>query len=212
MTSACARGPFERLGRVRELGGLVAGLLEEPCAARFGLAHLGRGVAVRARQDVLGLGPRRVRDLGALPFGLPANARDLGLLLFQVHLCLANLLLGALDLLRRGLLRVALDGVRELGRRPDEMERIHAHRVATRLGDAAAGSSLENAEVRLERGHVAAKGIERLLDALAVKPVRRARKVLDPQKRRQAGFLRASWFLRRTSGRFSPQLKRLEAV
>jgi len=92
------------------------------------------------------------------------------------------------------------------------MERIHAHRVATRLGDAAAGSSLENAEVRLERGHVAAKGIERLLDALAVKPVRRARKVLDPQKRRQAGFLRASWFLRRTSGRFSPQLKRLEAV
>ena len=151
--------PLERLldlgpGRVRELGGLVARLLEEPCAARLRLPHLGRRVAVGVRKDLAGLGPRLIHDLGALPLGLLADPSDLGLLLLEVHLRLADLLLGDRDLLRRGLLGVALDRVGELGGGADQVERVHPDRMPARLGDAAPRRGLEHAQVRLERGHV----------------------------------------------------------
>ena len=56
-------GPLERLldlgaGGVRQLGRLVAGLLEETVAARLGVMELGAGIPVRLRQDLARLGLR----------------------------------------------------------------------------------------------------------------------------------------------------------
>ena len=93
----------------------MARLLEQPVAARLGLAQLARRVGVRLRQEVAGLGLRGVDDLGALALRLGAVALDLGLALLQLALLRAHLLLGALQLRCRRGLRVALERVGELG-------------------------------------------------------------------------------------------------
>ena len=108
--------------------------------AALGLAQLGGRVAVGLREDLARLVAGGVQDLGALPLGLLADARDLGLLLLELHLLLADLLLGAADLLRGRLLGVALDRVGELGGGAHEVQRVHADRVARRLGDGAASA------------------------------------------------------------------------
>ena len=93
--------PLERLldlgpRRVRELGRLVARLLEQPCAARLGLAELLRGVAVaRSASSCARLVAGRVQDLGALALALGAVALELGLALLQLALAPPDLLLGA---------------------------------------------------------------------------------------------------------------------
>ena len=61
-----------------------------------------------------------------------------------------ELLLGASKLRCRCILCVALNGVRELGRSANEVQRVHAHGVAARLhGAAALAGRLQHAELRL---------------------------------------------------------------
>ena len=84
-------GPFERLldlgtRGVRQLGRLVARLLEQPGALRLGFVELGRRVAVRIREQLARLGLRGVDDLVALALALVAEALDLALALLQVAL------------------------------------------------------------------------------------------------------------------------------
>ena len=169
MTSACARAhsrvcSTSARAAFVELGRLVPRLLEQPGALRLGVAELLARVAVGLREDLARLVAGRVQDLAPLALGLLADARDLGLALLELHLRLANLLLGLADLLGGGLLRVALDRVRELGGRADEVQRVHADRVARRLGDRATRRGLQHAQLRLERGHMPAEGVEGLLD------------------------------------------------
>ena len=76
----CAR-PVERLvdlgpGGVRELGRLVARLLEQAGAARLGLADLGGRVAVRVREQLARLVLGVVHDLVALALAVVAEALD----------------------------------------------------------------------------------------------------------------------------------------
>src|SRR5215211_7755636 len=90
-------------------------LLEEAGALRLGVAELLTRVAIGLRENLARLGSGRVQDLSALALGFLTDARDLCLALLQLHLRLANLLLGLPDLLGRSFLRVALDRVGELG-------------------------------------------------------------------------------------------------
>ena len=176
--------PLERLldlgpGGVRELRGLVARLLGETVSAALGLAQLGGRVAVCLREDLAGLLARGAEDLGALPLGFLADARDLGLLLLELHLLLADLLLGAADLLRSRVLGIPLDRVGELGRGAHDVQRVHADCVARGLRDGALRRGLEDAQVGLEGRDMAPEGVERLLDLGAIEAVRCARKVLE---------------------------------
>jgi len=98
----CAR-PFERLldlgaGGVRELGRLVARLLEEAVALGLGLLQLAGGVGVRLRQQLARLVPGRVQQLRALSLALLAVALDLCLAILQVVLAAADLFLGLAEL------------------------------------------------------------------------------------------------------------------
>src|SRR5207248_4888750 len=75
-------GPFERLldlgaRGIRELGRLVAGLLEQPAALRLGLTQLLRRVAVCIREQLPGLVAGVVQQLRPLPVALLAVALDL---------------------------------------------------------------------------------------------------------------------------------------
>ena len=188
--SGLRAGPLERLldlgaGRVRQLRRLVAGLLEQPVAARLGLAQLARRVGVRLREQVAGLALGGGHDLGALALRLGAVALDLGLALLQLVLLRAHLFLGALELRRRGGLRVALEHVGELGGGADEVQRVHAHRVAGRLDVRGRPRGLQDAELRLQLSRVAAEGVERLANALLVVPLAGALKLLDGREGRQ---------------------------
>ena len=116
---------------------------------------------------------------------LLADALDLGLLLRDRHLALANLLLAARDLLDRGLLGVALDRVGELGGGAHQVERVHAHGVARRLGRRAARRGLEHAQLRLQRSDVTAVCLERLLDPARGHTVGCEGKILCLRERRQ---------------------------
>src|SRR5829696_165706 len=195
-------GPLESLldlgaGGVRQPGRLVARLLEEPVAARLGVVELRARVAVRLRQDLARLVSRGIEDLAALALGLLANACDLGLALLQVHLRLADLLLGLADLLGGRFLRVALDRVRELGRRANEVQGVHADGMPRRLGDRAARRGLQDSQLRLERGYMPAERIEGLTDLFAVEALARARDVLQPRQGCEGMPSRATWILTR---------------
>ena len=141
-------------------------LLEQPVAARLGLALLACGLGLRLRQEVARLRLRRVHDLGALTLRFGAVALDLGLALLQLALLRAHLLLGPLQLRRRRRLCVPLERVGELGRGADQVERVHPHGVAGRLDVRGLARSLEHPQLRLELSGVAPEGVERLADAL----------------------------------------------
>ena len=100
---------------------------------RLGLLQLGGRVGMRLREELARLVPRCVQHLGALALALLAVALDLGLALLQLDLPAAHLLLGPAELSGRGVLRVALERVGELGGGADEMERVHPDRVPGRL-------------------------------------------------------------------------------
>ena len=163
----------------------MARLLEQPVAARLGLAQLARRVGVRLREQVACLALGGGHDLGALALGLGAVALDLGLALLQLVLLLAHLLLRALELGRGGGLGVALEHVGELGGGADQVQRVHAHGVAGRLDVRGRPRGLEDAELRLQLGGVAAEGVERLAHALLVVALAGALKLLDGRERRQ---------------------------
>jgi hypothetical protein len=177
--------PLERLldlgpRRVRKFGRLMTRLLEEPRAGSLRLSKLLRGVAVRLRQDLARFGPSGVQDLDALSLRFLADPRDLCLAGLQIDLALANLLLGAPDLLRGGLLRVTLDRVRELGRRSDDVKGVHPNGVACRLrGRGTPRRRLEHTKLRLKGRCVAAERVERLLDAGSFVALLGNGKVLD---------------------------------
>ena len=111
----------------------MARLLEEPRALRLGLAQLGRRLRVRARDDLVRLLLGRGENLLPLPLRLVAIALDVRLLRLELALAPPDLLLRARELRGRGALRVALERVRELRRRADEVERVRADGVAGRL-------------------------------------------------------------------------------
>ena len=104
--SLCAR-PLERLldlgpRRVRQLGGLVASLLEQPGATRLCLAELLARLTVRVGDELPGLVAGRGQDLVPLALALLAEPLDVALALLDVLLALAHFLLGALKLRCRG--------------------------------------------------------------------------------------------------------------
>jgi hypothetical protein len=164
----------------------VAGLLEQAVAAGLGLAKLTGGVGVRLRQELAGLGLRRVDDLGALALGLGPVALDLGLALLQLELLRAHFLLGPLHLRRGRGLRVALERIGELRRRSDQMKRVHADRMTGGLDVGGLARRLQHAQLRLQLGGVAAERVERLADAGLVVAVARALELLQARKRGQS--------------------------
>ena len=197
-------GPLQRLldlgaSGVRELGRLMACLLDEPRGARLGLANLLGHVALCVLEQLARLVPGCVRDLCPLALRLLAVALDLGLAVLQLVLTPRDLFLGPRQLVRGRLLRVALERVGELGGGADQVEGVHADRVTGRL-DAATGPArgLKDAELRLELGRVAAERIERVPNPVRVVAAARSlREVLHPGQRRQcrrcgraAGILR----------------------
>src|SRR5207253_9225263 len=122
--------PLERLldlgpRRVRQLCRLVTRLLEEPRPACLGLAELLRRLGVRPREELARLLVRRAEDLGPLPLAVRAIALDVGLLGLELALAAPDLLLGAPELGGGRGLRVALERVRELRGRADQVERVH---------------------------------------------------------------------------------------
>ena len=196
-------GPLERLldfgaGGVRELGRLMACLLDEPGGARLGLANLLGHVALCVLEQLARLVPGGVRDLGPLALGLLAVALDLGLAVLQLALAPRDLFLRSRQLIRGRLLGVALERVGELGGRADQVEGVHADGVAGRLDAAGPARGLKDAELRLELGGVAAERIERVPNPVRVVAAARSlREVLHPRQRRQcrrcgraAGILR----------------------
>src|SRR5258706_248120 len=92
--SGAVRAGPSAAGGVRELGGLVARLLEEPVALRLCLLQLARGVCVRLREQLARLVTRRVQQLAALALALLAVALEVALALLQVGLAAAHFLLG----------------------------------------------------------------------------------------------------------------------
>ena len=169
--------PLERLldlgaGGVRQLGRLVARLLEHPVSARLRFTELLRCLAVRVCEQFPDLVPRAVQQLRTLTLALLAVALDLCLALLDPAAAAADLLLRLLELRLRRLLRVTLDGVCELGRGADQMQRVHPYRVARRLDllPASARRSLQNAKLRLELCVVPAERLERLRHAIRVVP------------------------------------------
>src|SRR2546430_3262360 len=76
--------------RVRELGRLVARLLEQARGARFGLFDLLRGLLLRFLRRLPGLGLRGVQHLGPLALALAAEALDLGLAVLQLEIGTAH--------------------------------------------------------------------------------------------------------------------------
>ena len=188
--------PLERLldlgaGGVRELGRLVARLLEQPGAARLGLVQGSRRVAVRVRKQLARLALRGVQDLVALALALLAEALDLPLLLLQLALAARDLDLGAAELRGGRGLRVPLECVGELGGRTDEMQRVHPHRVTRGIDAGRLPGRLQHAELRLQLQRVAAEGVERLADAVGLeRALLGLRQVLQARKRGERGLLR----------------------
>ncbi len=187
--------PLERLldlgaDRVRELGRLVARLLEQPRRSSLGLRDLLRRLLLGLLQRLAGLALGGVHHLGALALALLAIAVDLALPLLEVALAPGHLFLGAAKLRGRSRLRVALDRVGHLGGGPDHVQRIHADGVPGRLDLAALPGGLEHAKLNLELRRVPAERLERLTHLLAVESVRRAREILHPWQRRQCRSLR----------------------
>jgi hypothetical protein len=182
--------PLERLldlgaGCVRELGGLVARLLEEAAPAGLGLAELARRLGLRLLDQLAGLGLRGVEDLGPLALGLGAVTLDLGLARLQLALAGAHLLLRALELRGRRGLRVALERVGELGGGADQMERVHAHGVAGRLDVRGLARGLEHAELCLQLRRVPPERVEGVADAALVVALAGAAELLQRWQRRQ---------------------------
>ena len=155
----CTR-PLERLLDlcaccVRELGRLVARLLEEPVALGLRLLQLAGRFGVRLREQLARLVPCGVQQLAALPLALLAVALELALALLQVGLAAAHFFLGLPELCSRSVLCVALDRVGELRRGADEMECVHADGVPGRLDGRGAAGGLEDAQLSLQLGGVA---------------------------------------------------------
>jgi hypothetical protein len=167
----------------------VAGLLEQARTLRLGLAQFLRRLAVRVRDDLARLVPGRRQNLVALPLALVAEALNLGLALLEVLLALADLLLGALQLGRRGPLRVALDHVGELRRLADEVKGVHAHGMPRRVDLRSATRGLQHAQLGLELDDVAPEGVERLAHLLLVEALLDDRQLLDGGQRRHRRLL-----------------------
>ena len=208
--------PLERLldlgaGGVRELGRLVARLLEQAVALGLRLLQLGGRVGVGLREQLARLVPRGVQHLGALALALLAVALDLGLARLQVDLAAAHLLLGLAELGGRRVLRVALDRVGELGGGADEMERVHPDRVPGRLDGRRPAGRLEHAELRLQLGGMPAEGVEGLANVLRVEAVPARGDVLDISAGSSATGLLPGLGLRLPSGRASLSTRRRAA-
>jgi hypothetical protein len=165
----------------------VARLLQEPVAARFGLAELACRVGVGLAEQVAGFALGGGQDLGALALGLRAITLDLALALLELVLPPAHLLLRALKLRGGGGLGVALERVGELGGGADQVERVHADGVPRRLDVRRPVSGLEHAELGLQLRGMAAERVERLAHALFVVAVAGALELLYGRERRQPG-------------------------
>src|SRR5262249_5308686 len=177
-------------GSIRELGRLVAGLLEQPIRTRLSFADLGRGVSLRLGLHLAYLVACGIQHLGPLALALLPVALDVVLALLQFALPSADLLFRAPDLRGRRGLSVALDRVGHLRGRADHLESVHAQGVTARLDLAAARRSLQHAQLHLELCRVPAEGLERLLDLPGVvAAVRERREILDARERRQRSLL-----------------------
>ena len=189
MAEACAR-PLERLldlgtGGIRQLGRLVARLLEQAGAACLGLAELLRRVAVGVGEQVARLGAGCVEDVGPLALALEAVALDLALTALELGLLAAHLFLDAADLRGGCALRVTLDLVGELGGGTDQVQRVHAHGVPGRLDAPGGAGGLEDAQLRLQLQDMAAELVEGLGNAVALEPLTGEREVFEPRQRCQ---------------------------
>jgi hypothetical protein len=176
--------------RVRQLRGLVSRLLEEPRTLGLRLAQLGLRLGVRLGDDLPRLLVRRAEDLRALPLALLPVALDVRLLRLDVALAAPHLLLGLPELRGRGALRVALERVRELRRRANQMERVHADGVPRRVDAGRPPRRLEHPKLRLELRRVPPERVEGLTHPLAVVPVSRGRQVLEARKRGESRLRR----------------------
>ena len=178
-------GPVQGLGdvgagRVRELGRLMPRLLEQPGAASFGVPGERIRLAFGAEPELARLEARGVDHLEALPLGVEALHIELRLVLTELAMLPAHLTLDAAVLLRRRSLGVPLQYVCELGSRPDQPERVHADRVADRLGLAGATGSLKHAKLGVQLQHRPAEDIEGSADRVLVEPAPgHARKILE---------------------------------
>src|SRR5947209_3643956 len=175
-------------GGVRELGRLMARLLDEPGAPRLGLLQLACRVGLRLRQQLAGLVAGRVHHLGTLALDFLRLPLDGRFAVADLALAAHELLLRAGELGRGGGLCVALGRVGELGRRAAEVQRVHAHGVPAGLAAAGASArSLQHAKLRLQLRDVAAKRVKSLADLIRVEPVPGAGNVLDLRQRSQLG-------------------------
>src|SRR4029079_11412610 len=92
-------------------------------------------------------------------------------------------------------LRIALDRVRELGCRTNEVERVHADGMTRGLHRGAATRRLEHAQLRLQLRDVTAERVEGVAGALGIEPVAGARDVLELwQARKRRGCCPARAF------------------
>ena len=184
--------PFERLldfgtGGVRELGGLMARLLEQAAALGLRLLELAGRVGVSLGEQLARLVAGGVQHLGPLPLALLAIPLDLGLALLELVLAAADLFLGLRKLRAGCVLCVALDRVGELGGGADQVQRVHADGMAGRL-DRRAGAGtggLEHAQLGLQLGRMAAERIEGVADSCRVEAVPDLGNVLIARQRRQ---------------------------
>ena len=159
-------------------------LLEQPGALGLGLAELGRRVTVCGGEQFARFVLRRVDDLVALALALLAVALDLALTVLQLALPACDLGLRALDLRGGGVLGVALERVRKLGCRANEVQRVHAHRMARRVDVGRLPCGLQDAELRLQLQRMAAERVECLANAVGLeRAVVGLRQVLEPGQR-----------------------------
>jgi len=190
--------PFERLldlgaDGVRQLGGLVTSLLEQPGRARLGFGDFLGGLLLCFLQGLARLALGRVHHLGALALAFLAVAVDVALALLDIALAAHHFFLRPAKLCGRGGLGIPLDRVGHLGGSPDHVQGIHADRMPGRLDLATLSGGLQHPELDLKLRRVPAEGLERLAHLFAVESVGRARQVLHAGQRRQR------WGLRRTS-------------
>src|SRR5207302_9200797 len=105
-------GPLERLldlgpRSVRQLGGLVTCLLEQPGGARLGLLDLLRSLLLCVLDGLTSLSLRGIEHLGPLTLALGPVAIDVGLPCLKLALAPSDLFFGPAELGGRGGLGVA---------------------------------------------------------------------------------------------------------
>jgi hypothetical protein len=148
---------------------------------RFRVGKLAGPVLFRLRDRVLGFTPGLVQRLGGLTLDLGAVALRLCVALVELCVRVADLGLRPGQLSSGRLLGAALEPVREIGRRANQVQRIHAPCVADRLDCSAARCRLQDAQLRLVPGELAAERVERLRDFRPVEALLGNRQVLEPR-------------------------------